>query len=80
VTVAGGFQDAEPRDSALSRKIDVNTESLRRDLRTVLDAVTELAEEVRRTTTSIRQEHAADRDIFRLAIEQHSRRINPLEK
>ncbi len=80
VTVAGGFQDAELRDSALSRKIDVNTESLRGDLRTVLDAVTELAEEVRRTTTSIRKEHAADRDIFRLAIEQHSRRINPLEK
>ena len=74
------FHDAELRDSALSRKIDVNTDALRGDIQTVLEAVGELAEELRRTTTSIRKEHAADRDIFRLAIEQHSRRLNALEQ
>jgi hypothetical protein len=63
VTVAGGFHevksrfhDAELRDSALSRKIDVNTESLCSDLRTVLDAVASLGDEMRRTTDAIRRE------------------------
>ena len=71
VTVAEGFHDArsrfhdaELRDMALSRKIDVNTESLRSDLRTVLDAVASLGDEMRRTTDAIRQEHAADRTVL----------------
>ena len=56
VTVAEGFHDtksqlnqAELRDMALSQKIDVNTESLRGDLQTVLSAVDSLADEFRRT-------------------------------
>ena len=78
--VAKKFYEAEQRDAALSRKIDVATESLRGDIRTVLDAVSSLADELRRTTTSIREEHAADRDILRLAIEDHSRRLHRLER
>lgn len=86
VTVAEGFHDArsrfhdaELRDMALSRKIDVNTESLRSDLRTVLAAVASLGDEMRRTTDAIRQEHAADRTVLTLAIEEHARRLHDLE-
>lgn len=87
VTVAKGFvenerqfHEAELRDIALNRKIDVNTESLRGDIRTVLDAVGSLADEMRRTTSSIREEHAADRKILTLAIEQHATRLFDLEQ
>ncbi len=75
VTVAKGFHEAELRDIALSRKVDVTTESLRGEIRTVLDAVGSLADEMRRTTDSIRAEHAADRTILTLAIEQHATRL-----
>lgn len=74
------FHEAELRDIALSRKIDVNTESLRGEIRTVLDAVGSLADEMRRTTDSIRAEHAADRKILTLAIGQHATRLFALEE
>lgn len=80
VTVAQGFREAELRGIALSRKIDVNAESLRGEIRTVLDAVGSLADEMRRTTDSIRAEHAADRKILTLAIEQHATRLFTLEQ
>ena len=79
VTVAQGFHDSEMRDSALSNKIDVNTEALRSDLQTVLNAVDSLADELRRTTESIRKEHAADRAVLTLALQQHARRLHDLE-
>ena len=79
VTVAQGFHDAEARDSALSNKIDVNTEALRSDLHTVLNAVDSLADELRRTTDSIRREHAADRKVLTLTLQQHARRLHDLE-
>lgn len=79
VTVARGFHDAELRDSALSRKIDVNAEALRGDIRTVLDAVGSLADEMRRTNDSMRQEHAADRAVLSLTLQQHAKRIHELE-
>lgn len=86
VTVAQGFHEtksrfheAELRDHALSRKIDVNTESLRADFQTLVEIVTANTDEARRTTIALRAEHAADRDILRLALEQHSRRLNDLE-
>jgi DNA-binding ferritin-like protein len=79
VTVAQGFRDCEARDAALSEKIDVNTESLRDDIRTVLDAVGSLADELRRTADSIRNEHAADRKLVTVALQQHAKRIHDLE-
>jgi hypothetical protein len=72
------FHDAELRDLTLSRKIDVNTESLRSDVRMVLDAVASLGDEMRRTTDAIRQEHAADRAVHGLALEEHARRLHDL--
>jgi DNA-binding ferritin-like protein len=68
VTVAQGFHDAELRDINLSRKVDVVSESLRSDIRTVAEAVTTLGNEMRRTTDAIRQEHAADRAVLTTAI------------
>lgn len=79
VTTAQGFLDSEARDAALSEKIDVNTEAVRADIRTVLDAVGSLSDELRRTADSIRQEHAADRKLFTLTLQQHAKRIQKLE-
>ena len=93
ITVAEGFysvegrlrsidqtlHDAELRDLALSQKVDVTAEALRGDVRTVLEAVTSVGEEMRRTTDSIREEHAADR-VLVTAVEQHARRIHTLEQ
>ena len=80
VTVAQGFHDSELRDFDLSRKIDVATEALRTDVRTVMDAVVSLGEEMRRTTDSVRKEHAADRAVLTTAIENHARRLHTLEQ
>lgn len=74
------FREAEERDIALSRKIDVTAESLRGDIRTVLDAVTSLGDEMRRTTDAIRSEHAADRAMLTTAIEGHARRLHAFEQ
>ena len=73
------FHEAELRDIALSRKIDVTADALRGDIRTVLDAVGSLADEMRRTTDSIRKEHAADRAVLTTALEQHAGRLHALE-
>lgn len=73
------FHEAELRDLALSQKIDVNTESLRSDLTTVLKAVDSLADEMRRGFDSIRKGHAADREVLTVTLQQHARRLNDLE-
>ena len=74
------LHDAELRDLALSQKVDVTAEALRGDVRTVLEAVTSVGEEMRRTTDSIREEHAANRAVLVTAVEQHARRIHTLEQ
>ena len=79
VTVAQGFHDAEQRDLALARKIDIHTEAIRADLRAVIGAMSAAAEESRRTAESIRKEHAADRAVLTLTLQQHSRRLHNLE-
>jgi len=59
VTVAQGFHDMKhdmekgfagsmARDIELDRKIDANTESLRHEIRTVIDTVNSLGEDIRR--------------------------------
>ena len=53
VTVAQGFHDAEERDLALARKVDIQTEAIRADLRAAIDAMNGFAEESRRTTDSL---------------------------
>jgi hypothetical protein len=86
VTVAEGFHDtasklhqAELRDFALSQKIDVQTESLRADIKAVLDAVGSLTDEMRRASESIRKEHETDRKLTRLTLLDHTKRTLPVE-
>ena len=92
-TVAKGFFDQghatgllaermgrlEDRMAALDSKFDVVAESIRGDLKTVLEAVTALAAEMRRTTRSIRKEHEADRRITKSVLLDHLSRIRTLE-
>jgi signal transduction histidine kinase len=79
VTVAQGFHDMELRFSAMSRKIDITVEALRGDIQTVVEVVTTLTNEMRRTTDAMRKEHSADRAVVNLALEQHARRLHDLE-
>ena len=85
-TVAKGFFDQgqrmgrlEDRMAALDSKFDVVAESIRGDLKTVLEAVTGLTAEMRRTTRSIRKEHEADRRITKSVLLDHLSRIRTLE-
>ena len=85
-TVAKGFFDQgqrmgrlEDRMAALDSKFDVVAESIRGDLKTVLEAVTALGAEMRRTTRSIRKEHEADRRITKSILLDHLSRIRTLE-
>ncbi len=64
---------------ALDNKINVSVESLRGDLKTVVEILTAHIDEMRRTTDSIRKEGAADREILKLALLNHERRIQSLE-
>jgi len=79
VTVAQGFHDAEMRDLALSSKVDVTVESLRDEIRSVANAVASLGDEMRRTVDTVRKEHAADRNVLTVTLQQHARRLNDLE-
>jgi uncharacterized coiled-coil protein SlyX len=85
-TVAKGFHEQgqrmdrfEDRMYRLENKMDVVAESLRGDIRTVLDAVVANTEEMRRTTDAIRKEHEADRRLTRAILQDHSIRIRTLE-
>ena len=73
------FHEMEQRDLALSRKIDVQVEAIREDLQTTAAALNTFAEESRRTADSMRKEHAADRAVLTVTLQQHARRINDLE-
>ena len=74
------FGGLDARLDALDNKIAVSVESLRGDIQTVLEALTAFTDEMRRTTASIRSEGAADREILKLALQDHGRRIHDLEK
>jgi hypothetical protein len=74
------FHDIEKRDLALSSKIDVQVEAIRGDLQAAATALNGFAEESRRTAESIRKEHAADRAILTITLQQHAKRIYHLER
>ena len=60
-------------------RIDVGVESLRGEIRTVLESINGLAGEMRRTSDSIRSEHAADRQVIHVTLRDHLVRIRALE-
>ena len=70
----------EDRMAALDSKLDIFSETIRGDLKTVLEAVTAGTEEMRRTTEAIRKEHAADRGLTRSILNDHAVRIRELER
>ena len=85
-TVATGFHEQgqridrlEDRMFALVNKMDVVADSIRADLKTVLEAVTAGTEEMRRTTAAIRKEHEADRRLMMSILGDHSHRMRALE-
>ena len=69
----------EDRMSSLESKLDVVADSIRADLKTLLEVVTANTGEKRRSTDAIRQEHAADRRLMRSILDDHSHRIRVLE-
>ena len=73
------FRGLETRLEALDNKIEVSVESLRGDIKTVIEVVNALTDEMRRTTDSIRKEGAADREVLKLALLNHKHRIQNLE-
>ena len=79
----GSLQDRmgslEDRMFALENKLDVVADSIRADLKTVLEAVTAGTEEMRRTTDAIRKEHHADRRLMMSILDDHSHRLRTLE-
>ena len=79
-TVAQAFHDAEERDLALVRKIDLQTEAIRADLQAAIDALNASTEESRRTVDSLRKEHAANRAVLTVTLQQHARRLHDREK
>ncbi|MDP2322033.1 MAG: hypothetical protein Q8O42_22175 [Acidobacteriota bacterium] len=73
------FDRLEDRISALDSKLDVVAESIRGDVTTIRELVAGFMGEMRRTTDSIRKEHAADRRLTRLALADQAVRIRKIE-
>jgi hypothetical protein len=86
VTVAEGFhdtrqrfQDLDERVATMGSKFDIQTEAIREDLQKTAATLNVFAEESRRTAESMRKEHAADRAVLTVTLQQHARRIYDLE-
>ena len=75
----GSMDRLEDRMLALENKLDVVADSIRADLKTVLEAVTAGTEEMRRITDAIRKEHQADRRLMMSILDDHSHRLRALE-
>ncbi len=69
----------EDRMFALESKVDVGFETVRGEIKTVLEAVTAGTQEMRRTTEAIQKEHEADRRLTRSILLDHSHRIRTIE-
>jgi hypothetical protein len=69
----------EDRFDAMNTKLDVAVESFRDDMKTLVELVDGHVEEMRRTTESIRKEHAADRRLMYAMLRDHTERLRLLE-
>ena len=65
----GNEETVEVRVARLEEKID----TMRGEIQSVLTTVASLADDMRRTTSSIRSEHAADRELFRMVLKNARR-------
>ena len=75
--LAGRMDRLEDRMSGLETKLDVFAETIRGDIKTILEVVTAGTNEMRRTTEAIRKEHAADRRLMMSILNDHSNRLRP---
>ena len=73
------FNRLEDRMTALDSKFDIAVESIRGDVKTILEVMTGFAAEMRRTTESMRKDHEADRRLTRSVLQDHVKRIRILE-
>ena len=76
----GRMDRFDDRMSALDSKFDIVIESLRGDMKTVLEAITANTEEMRRQFDAVRKEHAADRRLTRSILNDRAVRIRELER
>lgn len=65
--------------NAAVHKFESQTEAMRADLQSTAANLNAFTEESRRTAESIRKEHAADRAILTITLQQHAKRIYDLE-
>ena len=86
-TVADGFHETREEFAAvhaqidtIGNKFDIVVESIRGDIKTVLEVLTASIDESRRTAAALREEHAADRRLLKLALTDHDRRLRKLER
>ena len=75
----GRMDRLEDRMFALENKLDIVADSIRADLKTVLEAVTAGTDEMRRTTDAIRKEHQTDRRLIMSILDDHRHRLRTLE-
>ena len=73
----GGLED---RMDALSAKFDVTTDAVLDAIKTVLERIDGLGEQMERSTAAIRKRHAADRRLTDSVLGDHKRRILALER
>ena len=67
------------RLEAVNNKIDVTAESLRGDMKRVVEVVGGLAEHLDRTIENVRKEHDADRRLMYATLKDHRSRLASLE-
>jgi hypothetical protein len=67
------------RLESMNTKIDVTAESLRGDMKRVVEVVGGLAEHLDRTIENVRKEHEADRRLMYATLKDHRSRLASLE-
>lgn len=70
----------DQRLDAMNNKVDVTAESLRGDMKRVLEVVGGVAEHLDRTIENIRKEHDAERRLMYAVLKDHGSRLGTLEE
>jgi archaellum component FlaC len=76
----GRMERLEDRMDAFNTKLDVGIESLRSDMKMVVEHLDAHIEWMKRTIDSIRHEHSADRRLMYAMLRDHNERLRLLER
>lgn len=79
-SLEGRMQNLEDRMDALNGKIDVATDSIRGDIKLVLERVDSLGVEMRRGFQAVRKEHRADHRLIFSILKDHNTRLRVVER